>query len=80
MKEHDDLVTLDYDGRVCCPVHGLLDASTDYVPGIAPCGCEFRAGLGGLLRAHHASDIAGARDSASIRFAVILQDDAKNAG
>lgn len=77
---NQDLVTMDYDGRVCCPFHGPLDASTEYAPGVAPCGCMFCSGRGGLVRAQRASGIDETSSAKSIGFAAMLQDDGKNAG
>ena len=44
-------VRIDWTGAVVCPFHGPQD-SAEYLPGVAPCGCQW-AGYGrhGLLRA-----------------------------
>lgn len=57
-----DWVLVDWDGTVRCPWHGTQPTGTEYTPGVAPCGCTFVQGLGGLLRAvRAANDVAGNR-------------------
>lgn len=43
-------VTIDFEGRVVCPLHGILPSEADYVPGRAVCGCLFVMMPNGLLR------------------------------